>query len=512
MNNPRNPTQKRKEALEFFRRAIAIDPANHNARVGVANMLCEQNKPGEALIVCEEGLKLGFHDQLALTHAKVVLTLGRADEGLSLLQRVISVSPDDPAPRASFAASQINRPWATPAEVAQAHLDFGRVREAATPALNTPRPSPSDADRPLRVAFMSPDLRRHSVAFFAEPIFELLDRKQFSILAYHSSIFEDDFSKRLRAHASIWRQTPFDTDDVVAEMIAKDRVDILIDLAGLTSGGRLGTLAARPAPLQVTYCGYPDTTGISRVDYRIVDSHTDPREWPTRPTFDERASERLWRLDPCFLCYRPPAGSPEPRIGERRDGQVVFGSFNAARKLNDRVAQLWARVLAAVPDSRLALKSVDFKDPNIAGPVLATFERAGIRDRVDLLQPTDSIEQHLAMYEQIDVALDTIPYNGTTTTCEALWMGVPVVAVAGDMHVSRVGVSLLHAANLPELVAPDESSFVRIATDLAQDSARRALLRATLRERVRTAPLCDRAAFALRFGNALRAMWRAACA
>jgi predicted O-linked N-acetylglucosamine transferase (SPINDLY family) len=168
-------------------------------------------------------------------------------------------------------------------------------------------------------------------------------------------------------------------------------------------------------------------------------------------------------------------------------------------------------VLGAVPNSRLALKSVDFKDPNIAGPVLATFERAGIRGQVELLQPTDSIEQHLAMYEKIDVALDTIPYNGTTTTCEALWMGVPVVAVAGDMHVSRVGVSLLHAAGLPELVAQDEASFVRIASELAQDRARVAQMRTSLRERVGRSPLCDRAAFANRFGEAIRAMWRSAC-
>ena len=506
---------KREEAMANFRKAVALQPENHNARLGVANLLMEWTRPSEALAECEEGLKYGMHDQLALTHSKALIELARPDEAIELLDKAIAAFAFNPQLRLALCTASIATTVRDPATVARTHREFGRAFVAPLVPLPTPTklPTAGEAERKLRIAILSPDLRRHSVAFFSEPWMRHLDREQFELHVYHTNLNEDDFSERLKKLVNKWNSTPFVSDLELAKQLQHDKIDIAIELAGLTAGNRLGVLALRPAPVTVTYCGYPDTTGIPGVDYRIVDAITDPPASATpglSPNFDERCVEKLVRLDPCFLCYNAPPAAPSPTRSERT--HVQFGSFNAARKLNQRTVDLWAKVLAAVPGSRMVIKSIDLNDTTVQANVRRLFERAGVADRLELLPASKSIEDHLSQYQHVDIGLDTFPYNGTTTTCEAMWMGVPVVTLAGPAHVSRVSSSLLTAVGLPELIAQDDAGFVAVCGRLATNTEALGQYRSTLRERMRASALCDQERFGRTFGEALRWMWREACA
>jgi len=278
---------------------------------------------------------------------------------------------------------------------------------------------------------------------------------------------------------------------------------VLVELSGHTHAHSLGTFALAPAPVQITYLGYPNTTGMSRINARFVDAHTDPDG-------DEFATERLIRLPGCFLCFTPPKDAPDvedlPKSG---DNAVTFGSFNAIQKLSDACVALWSRVLLANPGSRLVLKANALADERLRGDVVARFVAAGIEpSRVVPLPPKATAREHLAAYSQIDIALDAYPYHGTTTTCEALWMGVPVVSRIGDRHASRVGATLLHAVGLGDLCAYNDEQFVSIATTLAQDTLRRKVLSGggpgSLRAWMAASDLCNGPLFCRRFESAVR--------
>ena len=294
----------------------------------------------------------------------------------------------------------------------------------------------------------------------------------------------------------------------LAARLDADRIDIALDLAGHTGHNSVRMFALRMAPVQVSAIGYPDTTGLAQMDYRIVDSYTDPRE----PAVDARATEKLYRLDPCFLCYRPPDEAPLPARDAADPGTgPVFGSFNASHKHNRQLIGVWARILKEVPNATMVLKAQDLSE-GVAARLLSRFAAAGISpDRVHIMESTKSLAEHLSAYGQVDVALDPFPYNGTTTTCEALWMSVPVVALAGRTPASRVGVSLLTNAGIPELIAQSEDEYVRLATDLISDAPRLAAYRSTLRDRLAVSAIGDAKGYAQRLGAAFRNMWRAYC-
>jgi predicted O-linked N-acetylglucosamine transferase (SPINDLY family) len=277
-------------------------------------------------------------------------------------------------------------------------------------------------------------------------------------------------------------------------MIAADNIDVLVDLAGHTAGHRLGIFAHRPAPVQVSYLGYPATTGLSRIQYRLTDALADPPG-----TTEAQHTERLVRLPASFLCYAPPAGEQAPPVNEPpslASGQVTFGSFNDASKVSDRVLALWARVLTAVPGSRLVLKNKGLADQSVRQRIRDLMRAHGVEgDRLELLAFKPDLTTHLACYQAVDIGLDTFPYNGTTTTCEALWMGVPVITLAGEAHVGRVGTSLLSGVGLGQLCADSEEAYLATVTALAGDAGRLRELRAGMRERLRRSPLLDAAAF-----------------
>jgi predicted O-linked N-acetylglucosamine transferase (SPINDLY family) len=300
----------------------------------------------------------------------------------------------------------------------------------------------------------------------------------------------------------VWHNITGQSDEEVAQRIRSERIDILVDLSGHTSGNRLRVFARKPAPVQVSYLGYANTTGLPVIDYRLTDAHADP------PGMTEGLNvEKLWRLPGCAWCFAAPEGAPE--VKEREEGPITFGCFNAFAKMNPKIVAMWARLLGQVSGSRLVLKSAGAGAESSRGQVMRQFAELGIAgDRVEMLGWMDKPQRHLETYHRIDVALDTFPYHGTTTTCEALWMGAPVVTLAGRSHVSRVGVSLLSAVGLEELVAGDEEEYVSIAAALASDMGWLAALRAGLRQRMQASALMDAAGFAANVESAYREMWK----
>jgi len=545
------------QAEHFFRRALGVRPDSPALRTNFGNMLLLTGRLAEARAEFEAALRTddGFAAAL-IGLAPTLYQLGDLDGAIDAARRAVALAPLDASAHLNLGSAlggagyveqslrvlrggleieprniklitnylmSLHYPWpaagggvAGAQALAEAlwteHRVLGaRMSEAARVGLPVGGPSPKPRgprDR-LRVAYLSSDLRNHVVATFLRPLLEHRDRERFHVTAYHTGAL-DGTSKQIEALADTWRWAAGMDDRALEKRIRDDRPDILIDLNGHTEGSRVALLARRLAPVQVTYLGYPDTTGLAEVDARIVDEVTDPCPVEGSAAGD-RATERLVRLPRCFLCYRPPSAADAPEPGHPPSvarGCVRFGSFNAAPKVSDGLLALWARVLRAVPGSRLMLKNRALSSEKRRGEVLAVLRAHGVEpERVELVGWRATAGGHLASYAEVDVGLDAYPYCGTTTTCEALWMGVPVVTLAGVAHVSRVGASLLSAAGLPELIARDEDEYVRLASGLAGDAARLAALREGLRDRVRASSLCDGPGACRAFEAALRALW-----
>ncbi|MDP2136711.1 MAG: tetratricopeptide repeat protein [Candidatus Didemnitutus sp.] len=369
-------------------------------------------------------------------------------------------------------------------------------------------PHVADPTRRIRLAILSPDLRAHSVTYFIEPLLHRLDPNEFELLLYHDHHVVDHVSARLRKRAARWRHVVGIADSEVERMILADAPDVLVELAGHTGFNRLPLLAQRVAPVQISYLGYPDTTGVRAIDYRFVDAISDPVG-----EADAYSTESLVRLAPTAWTYQPPSDSPAParKVDETFPG-VVFGCFNNFAKLSIELLEAWSQLLQRVPNSKLVLKPSGQFDPSLGGELHVALEAWQVsRDRVQILKGTPEVRDHLALYERIDIALDTFPYHGTTTTCEALWMGVPVVSRRGDRHASRVGASLLTAIGHPEWIAETWDDYIEKAAALASDPIQLANLRAHLREEMQRSPLLDHAGQAKRFGAALRECWATYC-
>jgi protein O-GlcNAc transferase len=462
------------EALACHERAVAADPAYHKAHFGRAQALQQAHRLTEAIAAYDVFLRHapGHHEAQSYR---------------------------------LFALNYLDQ--LSPAELFREHAAYGRRLPAATAPAPVRNPDP---DRRLRVAVLSPDLRAHSCAYFIEPLLRHLDPARFELYLYHDHFREDAVSRRLRPLAAVWRNFVGQPTPAVEATIRADAPDILIDLAGHTGlTNRLPLFARRPAPVQVSYLGYPNTTGVPAIGWRLTDDVADP---PGEA--DVLATEKLVRFAPTAWCYAPPENTPEVSpLPCGAGGPVTFGCFNNLAKISNTTLRLWAGVLRAVPGSRLLLKGRGLSDVAVRGRYLARFTAAGIApERLDLAERTARTEDHLALYGRVDIALDTFPYHGTTTTCEALWMGVPVVTLLGDRHAARVSASLLTAVGHPEWIAADAAGYAAIAARLAADPVRLAAIRTGLRGELQASPLLDHAGQAERFGAALRQCWTAACA
>ncbi len=489
------------DAAAAYERALAITPSLPVALANLARIRARQHRYAEAETLLRRAPQHLL--EVASSLAGVLLDTGRAVEAAQLAAANMRAQPQRVNWRILLANLANYVPDMDPVEVSRLHASIGAtLAHGLGETRRTSRASLPAAGEPIRLGFLSADFYDHPVPRFLLPILRHLDRSLFHITCYNLGRTSDQVTGECKSLASAWHDLVDLNDDQAAALIAADRTHVLFDLVGLTRGIRLGLLAQRPAPLQVSYIGYPNSTGLPAIDARFVDTTTDPADSPAV------SLEQLVPLDPCFLCYEPPPYAPTPPIRPATPNTAItFGSFNVLAKFNQRTADLWAAVLAAVPSSKLLLKSAALADPSVQAQIASMFEARGIAaNRLEHLGATASPAEHLAMYSRIDIALDTIPYNGTTTTCEALWMGVPVVALAGQSHAGRVGASLLNASGLPELIARDTASFVRIAAGLANDRARLAQYHATLRTRVSATTLTNAPAMAQRFSSAVEAL------
>jgi predicted O-linked N-acetylglucosamine transferase (SPINDLY family) len=374
-----------------------------------------------------------------------------------------------------------------------------------------------DPERKLKIGWISADFREHSVTHFLLPLFQNFDRDQFEFCCYAGVQRPDEFTHMLAKCAPVFRQTMGVQDADLARMIQNDNIDILFDLSGHTSDHRLAVMAYRAAPVQVAWLGYPMTTGApsSIIQYHLTDGIADP-EGET----DGHYTEKVFRLPTTNWCYRPPVDIPCQELppivrnkGTSLERPFTFGSFNNCSKMSKLTFQAWAKVLKAAPGSRLLLKASAMADAVTKQVILDRFAAEGIpAERVVMCPQQINLAKHFEFYGNVDLGLDTYTYNGTTTTCEATWMNVPVLTLAGKEHISRVGASLLTNMGLPQLVAHTEEEFVEIAASYARDPEKLVELRKGLREKFRNSPVMDGKRFAGEFGQALRTMWRTWCA
>jgi predicted O-linked N-acetylglucosamine transferase (SPINDLY family) len=473
------------DAAAALVKAIELDPTDARPFINLAAVEEKRGNLTRAEAMGRQALLLApsspdAHHNLALA----LMQQGDLAGTLENFRAALARSPERTDCRSSYLFALNNDPATSPEELAAEHRRFDERCRKRAPLTARPRLT----GRRLRVGYLSPDLRTHSCAYFFEPLLRAHDRAAVEITCYSDSFVADKVTERLRASAEHWRVVAGMPDDKLAEQVRADEIDVLVEMAGHTAGNRMSLLAGRIAPVQLSYLGYPATTGLAAMDVRITDAIADPVGLT-----ESLHTEALARIDGGFLCYTPPAGEqPVAAPPALSQGAVTFGSFNSLIKVNDAVLDAWATLLHLVPGGRLLLKARAFSEEKVRQRFWSKLERRGIpRERVELLPPIGSIADHLATYGRIDIALDTFPYNGTTTTCEALWMGVPVVTFAGRSHASRVGASLLARVGLDELVAPSVEESLRVASRLAADLDRLAQLRTSMRERMRASPLMD---------------------
>jgi protein O-GlcNAc transferase len=494
-------------AAAHITKSLELNPANTDAYNNLGVVLKDMGQLEEA-IRCYQQLLL-FQPEYPDAYANlgtIYRAKGKIDEAERAYRHALVGAPNDSITYSNLLLTMNYNARHDEHSIYSEHLTF--AHRFAEP-LSMPHRNERTSDRRVKIGYVSPDFRRHSVNYFIEPVLASHHHDQFEIFCYSDAPKTDDATARLQRYADQWRDIAGMPDEQVAELIRNDRIDILIDLAGHTGHNRMLLFARKPAPVQVSWLGYPNTTGLKTINYRIVDGYTDPPGL-TDPFY----TEKLIRMPDSFLCYQPELKSPETGpLPYQQNGYITFGSFNFFAKVSPEVAGCWVELLKAVPDSHILLKTISLSDAPTREYAMEMFTQKGIeRGRIELLSYEPSYREHLDLYNRVDIGLDPFPYNGTTTTCEALWMGVPVITLAGNTHASRVGTSLLTNIGLPELIARTDDEYREIAVQLAADREKLRFLRERLRDMVKHSALTNAEQFTANLENCYREMWRNYCA
>jgi protein O-GlcNAc transferase len=497
------------EAIAHYQKALQLNPNFVEAYNNLGVDFKEKGRLHEALIYFQKVLELIPQFVEAYNNIGSILgDQGKIDEAERYYRLALRLKPDFPVCHSNLLLTMNYSSRHDARTIYMEHLSFSRQFAEPLSAGILPYTNDRISQRRLKIGYVSPDFRRHSVNYFLDPVLAAHTREQFEVFCYSDVLSPDEVTRQIQSYPVQWRDIVGMTDEQAAALVRMDKIDIFVDLAGHTGYNRMLLFARKPAPLQVSWLGYPNTTGLPTVDYRIVDKYTDPPGL-TDPFY----TEKLMRLPETFLCYRPEQDSPEVGpLPAPRAGYITFGSFNIISKITPEAVVIWSRILKETPNSRLLLKAKSLFDKGTREYLADLFRQQGITEgRLVFTFHTESYKEHLGLYNEIDIGLDTFPYNGTTTTCEAAWMGVPVITLAGDRHASRVGLSLLTNMGLPELIAKTEDEYIDIAVKLAADTERLQFLRERLRDMMSHSALTDTGQFTLNLENCYRAMWQTYC-
>jgi predicted O-linked N-acetylglucosamine transferase (SPINDLY family) len=496
-------------AAASFRRLLAIKPDSAEGHNNLGNALKEEfGQIEEAMASFHRALAI--KPDLAEAHynlGNALKELGQIDKAVASYCQALAIKPDYVDAHSNLLLAMHYSERYSPAGIFAEHQAFAAQFEQPLKTRWEPHGNLLDPRRRLRVAYVSPDFRNHAVAFFIEPVLAHHDKNEFEVSCYYNFPRHDPVTERLRGTADRWLDCAHLSDDELAQRIRDDGIDILVDLAWHTAHNRLLTFARKPAPIQVTCFGFPATTGLTAMDYRITDGYADP------PGMTEHLhTETLRRLPKLFWCYRPHENSPpvidHPPVDDK--GYITFGCFNNYAKITDAALKLWAQILDRLSTARLFLKIKGIDRPIFRTETEARMQRLGIPLERLILEPHSA--DYLEQYNQMDIALDTFPFNGGTTSMDTMWMGVPFITLAGNACVSRMGVSILTNAGLPELIAETPEAYVDLAVRLALDPLWLRDLRHQLRKKVGLSPLMDEVGFTRQLEAAYREMWLAYCA
>ncbi len=496
------------DAAECLRQALAHRPDHFESHFNLGICLERLCQLPAAISAYQAAIKL------RPDAANVFNCLGNAlvnfchlDEALEALRNAVRLRPDDAQIHSNLLVCLNYHPACSNAEIFLEHLEWARRHASHPVAESRHHDNFSDPGRRLRVAYVSPSFGRGAVQYFLGPLLKQHCQTELEVFAYSTSSLPLDAYRGRDVSSVHWREVEGLDAAALGQQIRADAIDILVDLSGHTPGHRLLTFARRPAPVQISWLDYFNTTGLGEMDYLISDLVHTP------PDGSQQFSEQLAFMPDCRLCYEPPIYAPEVAIAPiSKNGYITFGCFNRLSKLTSQCIELWCQLLHAIPDAKLVLKSHSLNDPTSWGEYHGRFARHGIDPQRIELRAASNHQQMLGEYGDIDIALDPFPYNGGLTTCEALWMGVPVIALIGDRMIARQSAALLSAAGLKQFIANSPEEYIGIAKGWATDPDRLVQLRQTLRRQVADSPLCDGQKFARNMERLYREMWRRWCA
>ncbi len=490
----------------------ALDKSNKlqpNNVVTLANLAVGYNtldRHGEAVELLEQALILNPHYAFAYQKmGSILCKAGQVKEGLRSIQRAMMLTPQ---PHYMYARMLFWRNYLAEQNPKMIFADAKTWGEQYTHTFEKGVGvylNELGEKKRLNVGFVSPDYCAHPVSFFVEPLFKELDRDQFKVFAYSDVVKPDNITKSIASQVDEFRNIAGIGAQNVAKQILDDQIDILFDLAGHTGSGRLDVFHMRPAPVQISWLGYPATTGSSGIDFRLTDRYADPVS-----ESDTYHTEKLLRVDGGFLCYVPSPRTPEPSEESpvEKNGYITFGSFNNLAKISEQCIDMWCEILTRVPDSKLLIKRRELKDPWVKQYFVDQFEKRGIKkNRISFKTSQSKLEGHLKQYANVDIALDSFPYNGTTTTFEALWMNTPVISLGGKTHASRVGHSILNYTGVAELAVSDQQHYIDKAVSLSNDTDQLNQYRKSLRKKLADSSITNQQRFSQSVARILRQQW-----
>ncbi len=491
-----------KEADGHYRQAIRLKPNYSVAYSNLGNNCLKYLDFSAALDCFREALRIDNTNEKAhYGLANALMFLGQGLEADQSYRRQLAIAPH--SEQTGFLLNLHNLPHLTDQEIFAEHTNWARMQTANIVPIGQKLLRPHNQAAPVRVGYVSADFCAHAVANFIIPVLQAHDRARVTCFCFSNVAHPDAATERMRQMLDHWHDISKLNDDQAAALIKEQQIDVLVDLSGHTSDNRLLVFARQPAPVQVTYLGYADTTGLAAMDYRITDDFADPPG-----VADQLHTEKLVRIAPCFLCYQPVEEAPATgNPPARQSGHVTFGSFNDLSKITADIIAIWSEILKRNPGSKLLLKTKGLGDKLGRELLYAAFAAHGIApERIECKGLVKGTSNHLEWYNRVDIALDTFPYHGTTTTCETLWMGVPVVTLAGTRHAARVGVSILTCVGLEDCIAKTPEEYIAVASRLAGDIEALSELRRGLRPRMAASPLMDKVAFVAKLESAYEKM------